>query len=759
MISKQNGTITIFSRALSVATPIDFRRVRAAKLGGIIFLQTMAQERIYIGGLNPPRLSGRDILRRLKSIDTVEINSSSIAKEDDDASENDYFESGGKPYLHITATSKDESISALSIIQKQYHNVKWKGCKLVVELAKPHFLDRLQQERIDREKRKAEEAAMKTIPKELETSTTLEEFSRIPRRLRVRKKHGDTAVHIDTKPWTVETWSRFHKARTKLKQREEKHNANLMAKSSRDEHFSPSGPLMHRAVHIRFATEDSSSTIANHDRYPSEKDDDVGGVISSDDSSSSSSSLSDSDSDSESSNESAAGKGAQPSKNQTPEKYEWSSDDDSDSDDSETPKATVNFDSKDNPDEGEAKKEIYHWSTDDDSSSDEDGDHTKFSFPSREKQQLKLVSANQEFAAGFGDTPFDEDEGKDSGDDENSYDYERGATENFESDLVGDVSSNLNILSSIFPDMAKTKPMNPDSEDKSTNDDEGTSAMSGTKKHNSNLGFMPRFDPSAKSSEQYIVEDEQPEEEPDLPSEDKSDEDEMSEEESDSDDEKEEENDTKKKLPNVSTVYEQDKLENVFKSARDAWTADQNPATASGNAENDSKPSEKTSSFSFGFNLDDNKSEDAKKQETNESSSANNAFSFGFNLPEPETQEKSTVPAGNDDATTEHKDSTDTQTGALASSTNDSDDESQAEDDVPRHRGLTLPDEDLRKYVDNFFGCNDGARIMQNPQDFMNDEKERAEWNSERQTLTLDWKRKRKYAVTRIQKRMKVRRR
>ena len=732
----------------------------AAKLGGITFLQIMSQERIYIGGLNPPRLSGRDILRRLKSLDAVEINSSSIAKEDDDASENDYFESGGKPYLHITATSKDESLSALSIIQKQYHNVKWKGCKLVVELAKPHFLDRLQQERIDREERKAEEAAMKTIPKEPEINTNVEECSRIPRRLRVRKKHGDTAVHIDTKPWTVETWSRFHKARTKLKQREEKHNANLMEKSSRDEHFSPSGPLMHRAVHIRFTTEDSSSTIANHDRYPSEKDDDVGGVISSDDSSSSSSSLSDSDSDSESSNPSVTEKGAQSSTNQTPDKYEWSSDDDSDSDDSETPKATVNFDSKDNPNEGEAKKETYHWSTDEDSSSDEeeDGDHTKSSFPSREKQQLKLVSATQEFAAGFDDTPFDENEDKDSGDDD-SYDFDRGANENFESDLVGDVSSNLNILSSIFPDMANTKPMNPDNEDKSANDDEGTSAISGTKKHNSNLGFMPRFDPSAKSSEQYIVEDEQPEEETDLPSEDKSDQDEMSEEESDSDDEKEEENDTKKKLPNVSTVYEQDKLENVFKTARDAWTADQTPATASGNSEIDSKPSEKTSSFSFGFNLDDNKSEDVKKQETNESSPTNNAFSFGFNLPEPETQEKATVPAGNDDATTEHKDSTDAQTEALASSTNDFDDESQKEDYVPRHRGLTLPDEDLRKYVDNFFGCNDGARIMQNPQEFMNDEKERAEWNSERQTLTLDWKRKRKYAVTRIQKRMKVRRR
>ena len=49
------------------------------------------------------------------------------------------------------------------------------------------------------------------------------------------------------------------------------------------------------------------------------------------------------------------------------------------------------------------------------------------------------------------------------------------------------------------------------------------------------------------------------------------------------------------------------------------------------------------------------------------------------------------------------------------------------EETVQRQKGLNLPDEDLQKYVDNFFGCNNGIRIMQNPQEFMNDEKERAE--------------------------------
>mmetsp|Transcript_91844 Transcript_91844/g.186983 ORF Transcript_91844/g.186983 Transcript_91844/m.186983 type:complete len:101 (-) Transcript_91844:221-523(-) len=81
------------------------------------------------------------------------------------------------------------------------------------------------------------------------------------------------------------------------------------------------------------------------------------------------------------------------------------------------------------------------------------------------------------------------------------------------------------------------------------------------------------------------------------------------------------------------------------------------------------------------------------------------------------------------------------------------------EDAVQRTKGLTIPEEDLQNYVDNFFGCNNGVRILENPEGFMNDDRERSLWNQERQTLTQDWKRKRKYAVTRIQKRMKIRRR
>lgn len=707
--------------------------------------QQKVRERIYIGGLNPPRLSGKDILRRLKSLDKIEIESSSIVDNDeDDGSDSDYIDTDSKPYLHITAISNDDSVSALSILHKHYHNVKWKGCKLVVEPAKPHFLERLAQERRERETK--EDAVITEEPEAQEAA------SRIPRRLRVRKKFGDTAVHIDTKPWTVETWSRFHKALTKLKKQKEKHDENTLAssKQTKGERIPLPGPLMHRSVHIRFETEGTS--IANLDRT-NENQNDPSGMISSSESSSSSSSSSESESDSESSDASVIDN--KPSTKQTPEKYEWS-DDDSDSENSEP--ATSSVKKELNKVESDSKTETYHWSTDEDSEDDDDQEKMDSSFPSKDYRQLKPVSATQEFAAGFDDaSSFSFDENKYADDEDNFDSLHKRDDNNTESDLVGDVASNLNILSSIFPDMANTRPVNVDSEANSKVDNESTTLSANEKKTMPNLGFMPRFDPTAKSSEQYIVEDEDKEENDSANKEEESDDDSMDD--SDDSDDSKPKNDTREKLPDVSTVYEQDKLENVFRDARDAWKQDDTPAVAV------SAPStsEKSSTFSFGFNLDDNESSNANKQQTSESDSAPTGFSFGFNVPETDSKDETVTPKVEDDSPME--DPATVETEALSSSANDSaqgndsHDENAQEETVQRQKGLTLPDEDLQKYVDNFFGCNNGIRIMENPEEFKNDEKERVEWNNERQTLTLDWKRKRKYAITRIQKRMKVRRR
>jgi hypothetical protein len=722
----------------------------------MVAISPKIREKVYIGGLNPPRLSGRDILRRLKSLHQIEIESSSIPCEGNDQDEDDEEEcdQDSKPYLHITAISKHESDSALSIIHKQYHNVRWKGCKLVVEVAKPHFLERLEEERRQRRSLlKAREAAAETeIDSGQDKESNLsEDPSRIPRRLRVRKKHGDVAVHIDTKPWTVETWSRFNKARTKLKTREEKHMANALAenKQSNGKSVPSVAPLMHRAVHIRFLDEDKPSASRNGKLPASGNDDEDRGMAVSSSESSSTSISSDSDNDSES--ESSSGGSIDENK-----EYEWSDDE------SASQNSNENIKASEDKLERQLNDEKYAWSTDDESSENEQENHS-YSALSREYQQTRKISAADEFATGF--------ESKDIKDFEFSDRSSEGENEDNDSDdLVDDVATNMNILSSIFPEMANTKPVDHGSEHSKLNTENGTQAKKSDSKPRQ--AIMPRFDPSAKSSRKYIVEDENTEENKgndsieDLPSEKNEDVDEMDENESGELDSTEAQNDTTTKLPQESSLYEQDKLENVFRDARHAWGADDARATASSpstkNTTLDSSSDTKTSSFGFNFNLGD--SENSNSQQANESSSSNKAFSFSFNVPGQEDEKKTPVIDG--DSTTEQKSSENLQTGALSSAKIDSkegDDhsvgEKAADHVVERHRGLTLPDKDLQKYVDNFFSCNDGARIMQYPEEFMNDEKDRAAWNAERQTLTLDWKRKRKYAMTRIQKRMKVQRR
>ena len=58
-----------------------------------------------------------------------------------------------------------------------------------------------------------------------------------------------------------------------------------------------------------------------------------------------------------------------------------------------------------------------------------------------------------------------------------------------------------------------------------------------------------------------------------------------------------------------------------------------------------------------------------------------------------------------------------------------------------------------------FYGeCNDAKQILlDGPDKFRNSDYVKSKWIKERQSLTIDWKRKRKYAQTRIQKRMKLR--
>ena len=77
-------------------------------------------------------------------------------------------------------------------------------------------------------------------------------------------------------------------------------------------------------------------------------------------------------------------------------------------------------------------------------------------------------------------------------------------------DLTGDVATNLNILSSIFPDMATARPVNPNSGDATDLDNDSTTQSTNAKSSNTNTAYniMPRFDPSEECSKKYIIESE-----------------------------------------------------------------------------------------------------------------------------------------------------------------------------------------------------------------------------------------------------------
>ena len=184
-------------------------------------------ERIYIGGLDPPRLTAEEVVSRLERIAGVDIRSKDLVGNE-------------KSFFYVNAVSGNE-ISALDKIAKQYNNVTWKRCKLVVQAARPHFLERLAKERLQRNGPERQQ-------KEKEARA-------IPRHLRIRQKFGEEAFPVDTKPATTSDWSDFSRLLSKLRQRREQHSESL--RHAKHEHKNI--PLLgrkkefrNRAVHLRW---------------------------------------------------------------------------------------------------------------------------------------------------------------------------------------------------------------------------------------------------------------------------------------------------------------------------------------------------------------------------------------------------------------------------------------------------------------------------------------------------------------------------
>ena len=738
-------------------------------------------ERIHIGGLNPVRLTGSEVAKRLESMEGLEIASIDALND-------------AKPFFYVNASSKTKGTTALELIVKQYHNVRWKGCKIIVQPAKPHFLERLVDERNQRAQRDEELAVLIDTyhNKNSESRSFHNAPKKIPRHMRIRQMYGTEAYHVDTKPCQVLDWRGFTNALLKMRSRRTK---NTVEEENMHKVF------MNRAVHLRFTHDelpehtDEINESENDDR--SERDEYV--VTAKASIHESSYVWSDSDDDDEEEKVAIMTKSprtrtidtsvfAMALRDNEPEAYvpvhkelaeepvahlpenhidntsilglvmqenetlacndidqsqssqidsRWQ--DDNGLDVAQKDKISNNHD---DANEGESKQGVravqsnihehgkqprksFQWSSDD------EVDNVQEKRPlQRTRKGLSVVD---EFSAAV---DFD----RSSDDRSQSDNYDSGpepflAPRTPTLNLDEDVKSNLGVLSQLFPDMKVTL--------KEVDNTTGT-AIIGAFPLFGSLG-MQRYDPTKESSQIFEVESDELKHENTFQEEGPQDMDDEAHEgnkgtasnspKSDDDEciDKCDDNVTletnvgsEKSLLAVGVdVYEEKKLEHIFRAAREEGGNFQISSLFQSKVIENKASAEGAGTFSFGFDLAKTV-EDIPKEDSV-------PFSSGLRT-------ETTINELEADLERE------------CTSIMSIDPENRI-----RRRGFHFPAEALRTYVEKFFQMNEGLYIAENPEGFRQDEEIKQQWKEERYTLTLDWKRKKKYAQSKMHKKMKFR--
>jgi hypothetical protein len=196
-----------------------------------------------------------------------------------------------------------------------------------------------------------------------------------------------------------------------------------------------------------------------------------------------------------------------------------------------------------------------------------------------------------------------------------------------------------------------------------------------------------------------------------------------------------------KKGASEGNVYCESQLEEVFRNARDSGEGGGFQVSALfGEPPEELKDKEKlkketTGTFSFGFMVDSSPADEGTKMYA-DTTKLNDQDAKGYATVDGERDEDM-----HDVAVDANKDATDS-ASAL---------------ERPHRRGLLLPESVVDHYYNKFFELNDGLAIQQDPDGFRNDEAVKADWHKERHALTQDWKRKRKFALSRLQKNNKFR--
>jgi hypothetical protein len=717
-------------------------------------LSNIDQQRIYLGGIDPARgLTTEEVLQRLRarlqqhhpsSIDTV---APKFQLQDLHV---------GTCYLQFSiqnTSPDDEEEDALATVKKWFHNVTWKGCKLRVEPARPHFLQRLKTEIEQRQQSEINSSSMNNHI--TNTELPVSESNSNPKRYwKVKRGFGMPSLLVDTQPCRVKNWNDWFKMQKKHEQYQngiiDSSKTIGVTQSNKDDtttNARKKASYYNRSIHIRLTTnhdDDDDAKEVEHG-YESEEQNEIrssNATVTSGSSSSTSSSPSDSDSD---------------VPHSPPDgKYIWSDDDD---DDEESANQSRNDDETNLADLKTEKTSDLKASSS--SSSSSTGSHsssirrsgdntetannptttTKIKLREDEHWKVQHRSGVDEFEAAMdADSQRDEEDvvsGKEIGQDSED--------ENSEINVEEELETNFRVLAQLFPDLSdQMSTKNVEQSNENNENKIRKKEVSGW----GPMGQMLRFDPSnPELAKQFLLEtpnhgerekvaigcDDDDDGDGDIHVKKESPDD--SSENSQSDFEKSEvplstpvtQNEKpqaeSKKIPDI---YEQEKLEQVFKEVRES-----NEQQASFPLENTAAPV--AAGFSFGFAVDNINSKTPQKE------------TFSFSFVTDETKEE--VTSIDHNRPNESED--------VKTSTQDSYPGEQNKE-MPRCRpAFHFPKNDLDAFVQNFYRMKEGDRILRDLEGWRNDPEVKERWLKDRARLTQDWKSKRKYALEKKKRRLK----
>ena len=653
-------------------------------------------QRIYLGGIDNSRgLTASEVWQRLEAKLTNPGNGITKLQWSDVYC--------GSRCIQFTVIKDDSDLDPVTLVKSWFNNVMWKGCKLSVDETRPHFLQRLQDER--NFKQEQEETLSNNVTNSrFQIATNLTEIQQLSRYWKVRRGYcGEPVRHVDTQSCDVTSWSMFERIRQRHQKQQEKDRlrrielvksgTNMTIKEAQKRAY------YNRSIRLRFA-DDVDST---------ENSISVNNILLQDDGTSSDQSVSNSDDDDDDDTKESSEEAN--IKHETA-KYVWSDDESSSSDSEEMNPVSTNVNSSPHlPVSSGANPSNYVWS-DDENVSDSDSSHDL-----KKRRNYSKPRDLDEFESALDLATVD-----------NVNVNEMTATDDYSQandyDLTRDVERNLSILAQLFPETSKV-PSVPHRMNTASNDRETKlpSLAPPTSSGWGASGQMLRFDPSRPQSTSLLLNDDIVNEVQDRENnvdnaESLSVVDKGSDESCDEEQDIEVQN--KADQSTVTTgIYEQKKLEQVFKEAREgapAILSDQMDASGS---------------FAFKFEVDD-------KDIQNEAPASNFSFNFGNN------------------ETTVSQEKLDERifTDIVADGAKIVNVESNTSI-RPRFRAFEFPNEDmLNEMVHSFYyKINDGERMIADVEGWRNDPSVRDKWLKERLALTQDWKRKRKFALTKQQKR------